>query len=76
MAQKAMQDLGVDACVYVGDTEIDVKTAQNVDAPCLCVLWGFRDKEELDAAGGKYYCSEPRDIPEMIEKIIGETYGE
>jgi len=76
MVKKAMADLGIDACIYVGDTEIDVKTAKNADAPCLCVLWGFRDKEELDAAGGKYYCEDPRKIPEMIEKIIGEVYGE
>lgn len=76
MVQKAMADLGIDACVYVGDTEIDVKTAKNVDAPCLCVLWGFRDREELEAAGGKYYCSDPRQIPDMIETIVGEVYGE
>ena len=28
------------------------------------------------AAGGKYYCSDPRQIPDMIETIVGEVYGE
>ncbi len=76
MVRKAMADLGVDACVYVGDTEIDVKTAINVDAPCVCVLWGFRDKDQLIAAGGKYYCGDAGSLPETVEAVIGEFYGE
>jgi phosphoglycolate phosphatase len=30
--------------VYVGDTEVDRKTAQNSNLDCVLVSWGFRDR--------------------------------
>ena len=35
MVYKAMQTIGVEKCIYVGDTEVDVLTAKNADVPCL-----------------------------------------
>ena len=75
MVHKAMKALNVDACVYVGDSEVDVLTAGNAGVPCLSVLWGFRDRETLKGAGGKYFCEKTEDLPEMLERIIGEVYG-
>ena len=43
MVYKAMEAIGVDRCMYVGDSEVDVLTAKNAGVPCLSVLWGFRD---------------------------------
>ena len=40
-----------DQCIYVGDSEVDVLTAQNANMPCVSVTWGFRTKEELRKAG-------------------------
>ena len=70
MVRIAMESIGVDACVYVGDSEVDVLTAQNAQVPCLSVLWGFRDRACLEEAGAKYFCSDAADMPEMIRKII------
>ena len=70
MLLKAMTDMGVERCVYVGDSEVDVLTARNTGVPCLSVLWGFRDLEVLEAAGGKYFCSSPWELMEKIEEII------
>ena len=75
MLKKAMRELGVDTCVYVGDSETDVLTAKNADVPCLSVLWGFRNRETLAAAGAENFCEKPEYLPEMLEKIIGEAYG-
>lgn len=75
MVYKAMKALNVDACIYVGDSEVDVRTAANAGVPCLSVLWGFRDKETLVAAGGKYFCEKTCDLPVIMEQIIGEVYG-
>lgn len=75
MVLKAMEDIGVEKCVYVGDSDVDVLTARNAGMPCLSVLWGFRDREELVWAGAQYFCEEPEALPEMMEKIIGEVYG-
>lgn len=52
---KLIQELGytTEDCVYIGDSEVDVKTALNAGIDLVCVLWGFRSKEELLASGAK-----------------------
>lgn len=37
--------------VYIGDSEVDIKTAHNAGIPCITVLWGFRTYDEVMAAG-------------------------
>ena len=69
MLYKAMQELGADRCVYVGDSEVDVATAKNAGCKCLSVLWGFRDKQTLVDAGAEFFCEDPRDMATMIEEI-------
>ena len=76
MVYLAMQNLGVEKCIYVGDTEVDVLTAKNAGVPCLSVTWGFRDVEVLEKAGAKYYCHETKNLPAMIRRIAGEVYGQ
>ncbi len=41
--------LNIEPCnvLYVGDSEVDYKTAVNANAQVLLVTWGYRDKEEL-----------------------------
>lgn len=70
MVQKALSDLGADRCVYVGDTQIDVATAQNANAPCLCVLWGFRDKDQLEEVGAQHFCTDAAQLPSAIQSLI------
>ena len=70
MVYKAMGIIGVDRCIYVGDSEVDVITAKNAGVPCLTVTWGYRNQEELREAGAKYFCHDPLDMPKMIEEII------
>jgi phosphoglycolate phosphatase len=76
MVYRAMKALGVEKCIYVGDTEVDVMTAKNAGVPCLSVTWGFRELSQLEAAGAKYYCHEIQKLPAMIRKIAGEVYGQ
>lgn len=70
MLYKAMQELGADTCIYVGDSEVDVETARNAGVKCLSVLWGFRDKQVLIDAGAEYFCEDPKDMAAMIEEMI------
>ena len=70
MLQKAMEIIGVDTCVYVGDSEPDVQTARNLGVKCLSVLWGFRDRQTLEAVGAQYFCEDPRMLPDMLEKML------
>lgn len=70
MVHKAMEALGVDRCVYVGDSDVDILTAQNAGVPCLSVTWGFRGEEELLAAGATHICHTPADLPKAIAEMM------
>ena len=70
MVFKAMEAIGVERCIYVGDSEVDVLTAQNAGVLCISVLWGFRDKEEMEAVGGTYFCKNPAELPAAIKEML------
>ena len=72
MLYKTLETLGVEKCVYVGDSDVDVVTATNAGAPCLSVLWGFRDRDCIEAAGGKYFCTDPKDMAKMLDVIVAQ----
>lgn len=72
MVFKAMEAIGVDRCIYVGDSEVDVATARNAGVPCLSVLWGFRDKETLLQAGAEQFCQEPSGLVSAIRQMIAQ----
>ena len=66
----AMKEIGVNTCIYVGDSEVDVATAKNTGVPCLTVLWGFRDRAELEQVGAAHFCENTACLVEAIEGII------
>lgn len=41
----------VSDAVYIGDSEVDAATAANSNMDCIGVLWGFRDRKDLETAG-------------------------
>lgn len=49
-------------CLFVGDSEIDVVTAQRAGMQCLGVLWGFRSKATLLDAGCRLFISSPHEL--------------
>lgn len=69
MVFRAMKELGVERCVYVGDSEVDVMTAKAANVPCLSVLWGFRDQKTLENAGAAHYCRRPEELPGLIRTL-------
>ncbi len=52
--------------IYIGDSEVDIETAENADIPCIAVLWGFRDKNLLQSLSPDYIVSEPSEIDGII----------
>ena len=48
--------------VYIGDSDVDIQTAKNAGVDCICVTWGFRDKEYLQSQGGRVFVDEPKEI--------------
>ena len=65
---KAIERLGVTAeqTVYVGDSEVDVQTANNAGLDCIGVTWGYRDREELTEAGARFVVDSPDEILDVI----------
>ena len=74
MVNKGMHAIGADQCIYIGDSEVDILTAQNAGVPCLSVLWGFRDRKMLEENGGTCFCERPEQLPQVIREMIGELY--
>lgn len=70
MLLKAMEVIGVDSCIYVGDSEVDVLTAKNTGVDVLSVTWGFRDRKTLEQAGGKHFCDDPRDLAQTLMEMM------
>ena len=70
MLQKAMADIGVDTCVYVGDSEVDALVARNTGVPCVAVSWGFRDRDVLEESKPAFICDDTADLVEIIEKAV------
>lgn len=64
----AIQELDTfkDGCLYVGDSDVDVKTAHNAGILCIGVTWGFRNREVLIHAGADYIVDNPLDILAVI----------
>lgn len=73
MVFKAIAELGVKAedCVYIGDSDVDLHTAQNSNLPCISVLWGFRDKDFLASHGATCFAVTPKDVLELVTSIHG-----
>ncbi len=69
-----MKELHVEPkdCLFVGDTKIDMITAKNAEIDSIGVLWGFRDREELEQNSAKYIASTPIETIKLISQIEGE----
>lgn len=68
MVDEALRRLNVDKnkAVYVGDSEVDVRTAFNSDMDLIAVAWGFRSKENLIQNGAKIIIDTPSELLDII----------
>ena len=68
MVYLAMEELGATAAetVFIGDSEVDVVTAQNAGLDCIAVLWGFREREELEDVGGKTFAESADELAALL----------
>lgn len=53
-------------CIYVGDSDVDVFTAQNAGVAMAGVEWGFRGKNELISAGAPFVAASADELFEYI----------
>lgn len=52
--------------VYIGDSDVDIATAENSHMDSIIVTWGFRDLEFLKAHGAKTIVDTTEEILELL----------
>lgn len=63
-------DLAPEEALFVGDSDVDIMTAENAGMPCLSVSWGFRDEAFLLAHGAKAIAATAEEATQYILERI------
>ncbi len=68
MTLKVLKELGVETkdAVYIGDSEIDLLTAENSGLDCIAVSWGFRSRDYLKAHNAKVIVDSAEEIRSIL----------
>ncbi|MFR1872956.1 MAG: HAD family hydrolase [Coprococcus sp.] len=56
--------------MYVGDSEVDIKTGHAAGMKTVSVSWGFRSREILKENGAEHIIDRPEELIHMIGKGI------
>lgn len=59
-------DVSASEVVYVGDSSVDMETANNASICSVGVTWGFRSQEELEAHGAQYIIDSPKELLSLV----------
>jgi phosphoglycolate phosphatase len=63
------------AVAFIGDTAIDMGTARNAGMHPVGVLWGFRDRQELEAAGAEHLIAEPGELLAVLPRLCAKVHA-
>ena len=68
LLRRLMGELGATAAdtLFVGDSNVDIRTAKNGGLTGCGVLWGFRTREELEAEEADFIAETPEKLVELI----------
>lgn len=58
----------IEDALYIGDSGVDVETANNANIKMLTCTWGFRSKEELIKANAINLIDSPKEIIDYIKE--------
>ena len=53
-------------CLYLGDTDVDMRTAAAAGMYPIGALWGFRTAEELQSSGARHIARTPANVLECV----------
>lgn len=66
VARQLSDGIDMKQILFIGDTNVDMQTAHNAGMTSVGVLWGFRDREELEAAGAEHIVAKPAEILDLV----------
>lgn len=66
-AELLRKEFGVNAgeCLYIGDTDTDMQTGNAAGMHTVGVLWGFRERGELERNHAEYIAADPLEIAKL-----------
>ena len=70
-ARMISQKLGAAAgeCLYIGDTDTDMRTGERAGMDTVGVSWGFREIRELEESGARRIIHEPGELLSLVEVL-------
>lgn len=71
LVQKTLAEFKISAneCLFVGDSDVDMKTALNSGTVGIGVKWGFHTEDELRQAGASFIVNTPSQILELADTV-------
>jgi len=64
----AKMGLKKEEVAYVGDSDIDMKTAKNAGMKAVGCLWGYRDRKTLEESGADLLIGKPEELLKLIKE--------
>lgn len=70
--REIISSLGISAedCVWVGDSDVDILSAQNLGCKSIGVTWGFRSRKLLESCGADVIVDEPKNILKTFDIFL------
>ena len=71
LLHRLMEQMGAspEDTLFVGDSDVDIRTARNGGLTSCGVLWGFRGRAELEAEGADCLARTPE---ELVKAVLGD----
>ena len=68
LLRRMLAELGAapETTLFVGDSDVDILTGKNGGLAACGVLWGFRDRAELEGAGADLVINRPAQLVEVV----------
>ena len=61
-----LMKLSKDEVLYVGDSEVDIRTSKNAGLDSIGCKYGFRGEETLKKEGATYFVNTPLEIVDVV----------
>ena len=68
LLRRLMEEMGATEqdTLFVGDSNVDIRTAKNGGLTSCGVLWGFRSREELEQEGADFLAQNTEELEQLI----------